>query len=44
VSEVIDFRVVQEHFGLSQAAAVEKDWRVMRALRAITSVDATRFD
>jgi len=43
VSEAIDFRVVQEHFGLSQAAAVEKDWHVMRALRAITSVDATPF-
>jgi predicted nucleotidyltransferase component of viral defense system len=43
VSETIDFRAVRDHFGLSQTAAVEKDWHVMRALRAITSVDANPF-
>ena len=43
MSETIDFRAVQDHFGLSQTAAVEKDWHVMRALRAITSVDADPF-
>lgn len=37
------FRAVQEHFGLAQAAPVEKDWHVMRALRAITAVDASPF-
>lgn len=43
MSETIDFRAVQDHFGLSQTAAVAKDWHVMRALRAITSVDAGPF-
>ena len=43
MSETIDFRAVQDHFGLSQTAAVEKDWHVMRALRAINSVDANPF-
>ena len=43
MSETIDFRAVRDHFGLSQTAAVEKDWHVMRALRAITSVDADPF-
>ena len=43
MSETIDFRAVQDHFGLSQAAVVEKDWHVMRALRAIASVDGGPF-
>ena len=43
MSETIDFRAVQDYFGLSQTAAVEKDWHVMRALRAIASVDADPF-
>lgn len=43
MSEPIDFRAVRDHFGLSQTAAVEKDWHVMRALRAITSVNADPF-
>ena len=43
MNETIDFRAVQDHFGLSQTAAVEKDWHVMRALRAITAVDSDPF-
>ncbi len=43
LNETIDFRAVQDHFGLSQTAAVEKDWHVMRALRAITAVDFDPF-
>ena len=43
MSETIDFRAVQDHFGLSQTAAVEKDWHVIRALRAITAVDSDPF-
>ena len=42
-ADPIDFRAVQDHFGLTQAAAVEKDWHVLRAMRAIISVDARPF-
>ncbi len=34
---------VQRHFGLPNMALVEKDWYVVKALAAITSVDATPF-
>ena len=39
----INFRAVQEHFGLSQVAPVEKDWHVLRAFQAIVRVDAAPF-
>ncbi len=38
-----EFRAAQEHFGLAQAAAVEKDWHVVRALQAVIAVDASPF-
>jgi predicted nucleotidyltransferase component of viral defense system len=34
---------VQEHFGLPSPALVEKDWHVVRALAAITSVNPGEF-
>ena len=37
------FSAVQEHFGLAQAAAVEKDWHVVLALQAVIAVDASPF-
>ncbi len=38
-----EFRAVREHFALAQVAAVEKDWHVVRALRAVTAVNADPF-
>ncbi len=38
-----EFRAVRDHFGLAQAAAVEKDWHVVRALQAVTAVNASPF-
>jgi hypothetical protein len=35
----VDFRTVQDHFGLAQAATAEKDWHVMRAKQAVAAVD-----
>jgi len=34
---------IQEHFGLSSPALVEKDWYVVKALAAITAVDIAPF-
>jgi predicted nucleotidyltransferase component of viral defense system len=40
---VQDFLDVQAHFRLPSLALVEKDWRVIRALNAITAIDAGPF-
>jgi predicted nucleotidyltransferase component of viral defense system len=39
----VDFRAVQDHFGLAQAATVEKDWHVMRAMQVVAAVDGGPF-
>jgi predicted nucleotidyltransferase component of viral defense system len=38
-----DLLEVQEHFGLPSTALVEKDWYVVKALAAVTSVDIAPF-
>jgi len=38
-----DIRAVQEHFGFVHPAPVEKDWHVMQALAAISTLDASPF-
>lgn len=43
MGDTIDYRAVRDHFGIAQLAPVEKDWHVMRVLRAITGVDAAPF-
>lgn len=40
---VQDFLDAQAHFRLPSLALVEKDWRVIRALKAITAIDAGPF-
>lgn len=39
----IEIQAVQDHFGLPEPSAVEKDWHVTRALRAINAVDPGPF-
>jgi len=43
LSEAVDFQEVQEFFGFQESAPVEKDWHVIRAMRAIATVDASPF-
>ena len=38
-----DFRDAQTHFGLPSLALVQKDWHVVRAMRAIVATDAAPF-
>ncbi len=38
-----DVRAAQEHFGFLRPALIEKDWHILRAMRAVTSVNATPF-
>jgi Nucleotidyl transferase AbiEii toxin, Type IV TA system len=38
-----DVLAAQEHFGFARPAPIEKDWYVLRAMRAIVSVDAAPF-
>ncbi len=38
-----DLNDVRNHFGLPSAALVEKDWYVVKALAAITKIDASPF-
>lgn len=39
----IDLRAVADYFGLAGTAPVEKDLHVVRAIRAVTSIDASPF-
>jgi hypothetical protein len=43
VSDAINFRAVQDHFGLSSIAPVEKDWNVVRAMQAIVGIGTGPF-
>lgn len=38
-----DFLDAQAHFGLPSLALVQKDWHVVRAMRAVVATDATPF-
>jgi predicted nucleotidyltransferase component of viral defense system len=38
-----DFLDAQNHFGLPTLALVKKDWQVLRALKAVSTVDASPF-
>jgi predicted nucleotidyltransferase component of viral defense system len=38
-----DVRAAQEHFGFARPAPIEKDWHVLRAMRAIIGIDAGPF-
>ena len=38
-----DFLDAQAHFGLPSLALVQKDWHVVRAMRAIVATDAAPF-
>jgi predicted nucleotidyltransferase component of viral defense system len=37
------FLAAQDHFGFARPAPIEKDWHILRAMRAVVSVDATPF-
>lgn len=38
-----EVRAAQEHFGFLRPALIEKDWHILRAMRAVISVDAAPF-
>jgi predicted nucleotidyltransferase component of viral defense system len=38
-----DVRAAQEHFGFARPAPIEKDWHILRAMRAIIGVDTGPF-
>lgn len=38
-----EVRAAQEHFGFLRPAPIEKDWHILRAMRAVISVDAAPF-
>lgn len=43
VYDYLDIIAAQEHFSFASPAPVEKDWHILRAMCAITSVEATPF-
>jgi predicted nucleotidyltransferase component of viral defense system len=38
-----DILAAQDHFGFARPVPIEKDWHILRAMRAVASVDATPF-